>query len=267
MLILKPIGGLGNRIRSIVAGKRIAKHLGIPFGIIWSMDTYHCFCRYERLFSTPQCFLTEECLYQTPFLHYSPSKSPTRIPLKKLTYFVAEENFFYLDSDENVIWGAKDPYRARNPVLAGELQEQFDSLIPSKKIKERVDSFPLGNCIGVHIRREDNRYSNLYCHDNEFKNAIDDVLSHMDLPIFLVTDGIESRNFIRREYPNRVIEYPTRSFSRGSSEEAIEDALIQILLLARTSVIVRSNSSTFSQVASWFGRVPTVDVGLPEHDY
>lgn len=275
-LVVHSHSGLGNRLRALVAGRRVAKKTGRHLCVIWELNDYHLWCPYERLFETPHVIVGTDFVLGMGGAQqqYRVGNEPNFIDPEseaELVY-VWEENFFWMLGDEGVMWGQFSPWKMKNPELRDELLMEFDSLVPAQHIRKRVAEFEAEHfcerVVGVHIRREDNVWSNKHCHDLFFLWEVSKVLQHMpDAKVFLCTDGEQSEQCMRNWFGDRVVTYPVRSLARGRDAEAIEDALISMLLLSRTNLIVRSCSSTFSQVASWFGRVPTIDVGLLQHDW
>lgn len=264
--------GLGNRLRALTSARRVAKRCGRQLVVHWPLDPYHCFCPYERLFTTPHFFAHEPFTTAGVWVdQYAVGKTPTRIdPNSPADHIhVVEDNFIWLKGDRGVVWGQFGPRRMKNHELRDEVKAEFDALVPARHVSREVEAFAgqLGAAVGVHIRREDNVWSNRYCTDDLFLAEVDRALDTRADKVLLATDGPESRRAVRDRYGARVVEYPVRSFARGADPEAVEDALVTMLLLARTRLLIRSVSSTFSQCAAWFGNVPTVDVGLREHNY
>ncbi len=271
-LVVQCHGGLGNRIRALIAGERVARILNRQLCVQWPIDGYHCGCPFNALFDTKHLLVgtinpgAVEC--------FRIKQEPNLIENSLLDYIhIVEENFFWAESDRErgYFWGQFGPSQVRDTMLRDELLQGFNRLKPSSWVGAEVSRFHQSfmegsNVVGVHVRREDNHWSKAFCSDALFVRPIQRFLSsHANPKILLCTDGDESRDFFHRRFPGFIIEYSVRSFDRGGNWMAVQDALICMLLMARCGSIIRSVSSTFSQCASWFGNLSTMNVGRPQH--
>lgn len=273
--VVRCCSGLGNRLRALVAGMRLARRLpGRTFAVIWNLDNYHCFCPMSCLLTNPFFEIRPESLSKTGFIDlHTVSKSPVFIDVdsKSDIIWVEEENFFYARGDEQVMYGQHSPARMRNEQLKKDFLFEFGQLQVLPAIQKQVDNFQAAHIagkaiLGVHVRQGDNLWANLHVPVPAFFPIVDSLLqSHEGL--FLATDCPQARSRFMARYGTKVMVFPCRSLDRGSRIEAVQDALVDMLLLARTRQIVRTASSTFSQCASWWGNVPTVEVGPLEHSW
>jgi hypothetical protein len=269
-LIVKPMSGLGNRLRALLSANRLARLMGRQLGVIWTLDNYHCYCAFNALFQNDFFFTSSHFLTQRAVKSYRIEKKPTRIAdSNDEVIFVEAENFIWSEQDQGIVFGQFPPSKVQNQQLAAELLTEFEALKPVECIVNAVNSFVEENfqhgSIGVHIRREDNYWSNTYCPDVLFFNKLHEVTLSYGGKIFLATDSTETEQRFREYYGQRIVTYPVRSLARGSSPESIIDALIIMLIMARTKILLRSCSSSYSQCASWFGKVPTIEIGKLEH--
>jgi len=72
---------------------------------------------------------------------------------------------------------------------------------------------------------------------------------------FLATDDPAVEDRLKQRYGEKLHTYSKRTLSRGS-QEGIQDAFVDLMLLAQGSEIIGSFSSSFSAVASVFHRAP-----------
>jgi hypothetical protein len=262
-------------MKALVAARRVAMKTGRQLCLHWPVDNYHCLCDFDRLFDVPVFQAGDEfCLGFRRHEFYGPGLGPTFVDPHSPAdcVRVLEENFFWVKGDEGVMWGQHGPRKMANEALKAELLEGFDWLRPRAEISREADRFAAAHfgpfTIGVHARREDNWWSNAHCPDHEFAWALDVALDkRSDATLFVATDGPATEDYLRKRYGDRVITYPVRSLDRGRDPRAIVDALTTLLLLSRAKYLVRSTSTTFSQVAAWVGRLDTVEVGRPEHKW
>lgn len=275
-LVVHCHAGLGNRIRSLVAARRVAKKLDRQLSVIWSVDGYHCGCAYQPLFKTPHV-LINDIEWAKWFEAYRVLKTPNIIKQSPAeVIYVKEENFFWTEEDElsgSVMWGQHGPEFMKNEVVRQELLNEFASLVPNDFVSNEVETFYRQRMAGrkvmaLHIRREDNEWSNTNCDDLHFLNHAQIFLQqNPGSRILLSTDGQESRDLIIKRLGGVVLEYKVRSLDRGTNWRAVQDAFITMLLMSKCDVIARSPSSTFSQCAAWFGNKPTINVGPMQHDW
>ena len=75
-----------------------------------------------------------------------------------------------------------------------------------------------------------------------------------DVKFYLATDSEEVKEEMRYIFGNRIITSPNKA-TRGNLE-GMEDALVEMYLLATTDRILGSSCSTYSMTAASIGRVP-----------
>lgn len=105
--------------------------------------------------------------------------------------------------------------------------------------------------IGIHVRRTDHSGAISLSPDESFFVFLDGQQGDL----FLCTDDEEVEYSFQKRYGNRVISYKKRCRERDT-EIAIQDALIDLCLLAECRFIVGSSASTFSSCASFWGGNP-----------
>jgi hypothetical protein len=76
-----------------------------------------------------------------------------------------------------------------------------------------------------------------------------------DEQIYLACNSAEFQEKIAGHFPGKILFYPKRSLDRASAI-AIEDALIDLIMLSRTKRIIGTKHSSFSKLASLWGNVP-----------
>lgn len=264
-LVVRCHAGLGNRIRALVAGQRLAKKTGRQLAIQWVIDPYHCGCDFNALFDTPHLLVGD---VDGVTESYTVKMGPNFIAESGSDVIhVLEENFFWseIDRPRKVVWGQFGPSQVSDDTLRSELLDEFASLRPNPYVLRETEEFwsnidsPV---VALHVRRGDNDWSNAYCKDEMFLPPLLFFLrSNPRAKILLCTDGEESRKFFLRQFPKSIVEYKVRSLDRGGDWRAVQDAFITMLLMSKCELIIRSVSSTFSQCAAWFGNVPVLGVG------
>jgi hypothetical protein len=261
-------------MRALVAARRAALLLGRSLLVCWDQNHYHLCCDFSRLFANRIIQVGSDYWYaqREKLLCFGVQKQPVVLPSTQApVLLVEEENFFWVAQDKRVVWGQYGPHRVALEPWREELLEAFAWLQPAPAILRAVEAYRQASfgprVLGVHIRHGDNLWSNTHTSDPLFAEVIAAELERLDAQLFVCTDDPQTNQRLQWWFGKRVLTYPVRSLERGRDPEAIEDALICMLLLARTQKIIRSSGSSFSQVASWLGNVPTVDVGPHEHSY
>ena len=157
--------------------------------------------------------------------------------------------------------------------------EVFQELSATQEILDRTERFCArffrSEMIGAHLRRGD-----FLCQRPHVAGNTSIVLGHLDdyllrcpkAGIFLCTDerstdqetsAAESAGIVEifsRRYGNRLVRWRPRSLDR-STPEAIQDALIDLLLLRQSTCFVGTKGSSFSELAVLGREVPSVFCG------
>ncbi len=116
--------------------------------------------------------------------------------------------------------------------------------------------------IGVHIRRKDHltflkKDHRLVCPTKLFVEAMENILhANPETKFFLATDDEKEEKLIRRLFPDAVIVYEKEGSSRNTTK-GMQDALVDWLLLSKTSRIIAPYASSFSEEASAVNRIKT----------
>lgn len=109
--------------------------------------------------------------------------------------------------------------------------------------------------VGLHIRRRDNRKSIRHSPTDAFIAAMEDaVANNPETRFFLATDSPAEEARLRRHFGDRILTR-RRKLSRLHTS-GLQDALVDLILLSRTSRVIGSHWSSFSEVAAEIGRIP-----------
>ena len=149
--------------------------------------------------------------------------------------------------------------------------EMSRRLVPTQRIQIRIESYSRNTkngeaTIGIHIRRTDHGQARLVP-DDPFEQVIETIVA--DYPktnIFLATDNPHTENRFCKKY--NLLTYK-KDWRRGSLPEFtgdirirhsnIEDALVDMMVLAQSNAIFASPSS-FSRVAAQIGNCPIINM-------
>lgn len=266
MIVIKPYGGLGNRLRSLDSAIALSDCTRHSLKMIWDANE-ELNCSFSSLFNAPEDFDLKEI--STSYLsrkfqekiaiifHFTGINYPFSfdcvlhendlMKLKSRGYdFCKLKNFknIYINSNGRFLSPGK-PYNYLSPV---------------SDIKQKVDELCIDfddNCIGVHIRRTDNQLSIKKSPIEKFIELMKaEEKQNPEQKFFLSTDSPRAENDIEKAFKGKIIKYD-KELSR-KKEQGVKDALIDMLCLSRTSKIIGSYWSSFSEVAAEMGNIPLV---------
>jgi hypothetical protein len=144
----------------------------------------------------------------------------------------------------------------------GESELDFSIFSLHAPEQEEIDSVSRNfteNTVGIHIRRTDNANAIRYSPTEAFIGAMKNrVALDPDIKFFLTTDCRDTEKKIKSVFGERVITR-NREVSR-SSFQGMRDAVVDLFLLARTTDILGSYYSTFSETAASIGGIQWVTV-------
>jgi hypothetical protein len=263
-------GGLANRLMVLVSGVVVAEATGRTFRMLWPR-TPACGATFRQLFGgdwpVTDVVKLESSLWR---LNIRDRRNPIPDLLTDSRPAILFGHSYWLVRPWE--FPAHAPLHAR---CAG-LLTQLD---PLPEIARRVQAFQARHfrptMIGVHLRRGDylNRHPELCENTTAAMVAVDRFLADMpDAGILLGTDdgaadprgGPTRREGVRemldRRYGARVVQTEPRTLDRRTPD-AIQDALVDLLLLRSTQAFVGTPISTFSELVAFGRAVPTVRVG------
>jgi hypothetical protein len=140
--------------------------------------------------------------------------------------------------------------------LEGETDYSFIKPTESvNSIVENISKNIRSNTCGIHIRRAEPEWS-VKNPSSFYINQIDNLINvDSSVTFYLSTDSVEEEDCFKKAYGDRIIVYQKRSLNRGKAS-AIEDALIDLICLSKTSRIIGTYGSSFSEIASRLGSIP-----------
>jgi hypothetical protein len=133
----------------------------------------------------------------------------------------------------------------------------YDKFIPKHSLQSRIHETTgkFNKTIGVHIRRTDHHYAIQNSPTQLFMEIISTYLEEDKLnTAFLCTDDEETKNEILDRFGSKIFTADIKSLKRDDPK-GIEDALVDLMCLAKTNKIFGSHFSSFSQVAADIGRI------------
>lgn len=249
-VIARVRGGLCNRIKCLISAQRIAQRYSKTLLLSWPVDE-DCGCGFSDLFENRIAEISQEEALRlscnSGYQVYDSWRLLT-LPEERLG-----RNFSraYVSREGNNI----DFEYERIPLIIREdILKYVRRLMPNKGITEKVEEFHKKfdrGSVSVNIRSWPGENRSVFFDIRNLYKVMD---KEKTGNFFVVCDSADVLEQIRQRYGARVLTYPRRTFPGDrKSREGIQDALIELLLLAGNKSLKASYLSTFSEMAWWFG--------------
>lgn len=268
-----PVGGLGNRMRAVASAVSLGKELGVSVHVGWFKD-WALNAEFASLFKLPALLGVK--ISDVPSLMYwaldRPRKKNLFIPrvFQSLMFgrcmyekemgglFDSKTDFSNYDFKTG-----KRLYMASFHPFFRYSRELFDSLfVPNASVRGKIDercSAFANYTIGIHVRRTDNVLSIKESPIELFYEYIDlELKEHSDMAVYLATDSEEVKKCFIKRYGTMIITSEYKA-DRGTTD-GIQDGIVDLYSLSRTSRIYGSFASSFSELAAEIGDIPLVIV-------
>lgn len=266
-ICLNAIGGLANRMRAIAAARSLAKDLSCRLAVVW-MPLPELNAEFKDLFvaSETDFDLLTPTKWQYLIKYSMPRKKNFLIPkLYQKTFF-----------DKVLTDGDCFSQRYEGKELLQLLSKSHSSLIisglnfynydagdiakifrPTEEIRAIVDKYAASfssPTIGLHIRRTDNDMSIKHSPTELFIAEIDRTIAGCpEANFYLASDDNATKEMLKSKYGDKIITNDV-GLDRNDNQ-SIKSAWVEMLTLARTSRIVGSYYSSFSEMAAMIGNI------------
>ena len=269
ILTLVPAGGLANRMRAIASAVTLARHHHFTLHIVWHRDS-GLNCNFEQLFQSFQASDIEvrNAIFYDRFFCDRPRKGNFQLtrytlPLRFdgiLHDSICAEAFSKQTFDFNQWLPVhRHPFIATCyelcPVSSQTYRELF---IPIDEIDSCVHDYTeqfSTHTVGVHIRRTDNIMSiagsPLELFIQEMKKETE---QNHDTKFFVASDSEEVKQELKKYFGTRIIT-SSRPADRNSIH-GMQDGAVDFFTLSRTSKILGSTYSSFSEISAAFNNTP-----------
>ncbi len=259
-ITIVPVSGLGNRIRVVASAIKVAEDLDVKIRVVWQ-SAWDCRAGFEELFQpfssgqvsicqgnfmdTPATkdnlllpMLLRKFRYQTEFRCFRPSGA---VDLRSL---IGQGQSFYMDTCY-----ALGPYSREHVRRCFRLRHDLE-----KQVEETAAGFP-SRTLGIHVRRTDNRMAIKFSPLTAFRQKIDAMLDNGEVEgLFLSTDDDRVRDYFCKTYGSRLI--TRRVVLNRNSLQGMRDAVVDLWCLSRTSRLLGSYYSSFSETAAELSGIP-----------
>jgi len=237
-MFLQVCAGLANRLRATVSGICAAQDLGVPLMISWPWEVT-CAATFKDLFEpVPHVVIVEIYNYKARMClspaDWEREKTESEISIKSYGQF-----------------HQSDPER---------WLQTLRSLKPKAEFLNSVKKLIVGNVIGVHIRRTDNKVS---CERSPTSAFIAEMKKYKkDTVFFIATDDNKEWYTLLNTFSAERLIRATTNRSRDTSD-GMRAAFIDFLCLAACTEILGSAGSSFSEMAAAYGDRPLCTVTNP----
>ena len=257
MLTIEPYGGLCNRLRSLDSAISLAVKIDRPIHLIWKRNK-ELNCNFSSLFLLPD----QVKKLSQPYMPILLRRIFKKINLLRFKYQIT----LYQHDIENLIdqnfnfenLKKYDSIYIATPGKFFDNPHRFSQFKPLPKINSVVDEITKdfnSETIGVHVRRTDNLKSKSVSKIRKFIEQMQtEVILNAKTKFFLATDDALTENIFIRKFHKKIIVYPKRALKRNKPI-AIEDALIDLLCLSKTSRILGSYWSSFTDTAAQINNI------------
>lgn len=260
-------GGLGNRLGALLGAMNLSKRLDADYEILWP-QTRWCGCLFDDLFEGNLSFINIE-KSMSDFVkekNITLQNSHIKFDFPDTEYVHPEGDLNYnFNNHQNIIYNnhSTPSYIHENDVI-----NLLSELKIKKEILDELNLFISNNNIndevlGVHIRKTDNPMKlsdELYVRfvrDNQHKR------------IFVCSDDEEIEKRLKNEFSNvitRTKKDYVQKFIEGDwrigdyfnvtrSRDSVIDAFLDMLILSRTNIASKPNTSSFLTFAIRYNKI------------
>jgi len=265
-IIVRPYGGLGNRLRCIASAHHFAASYNIPIQIIWHRN-YELNCKFQDLFEHRTFVVHEKQSFvgrgqYLRLIESVMSKIATKVHGKTYLVKANQENHpkqLFINHIKRllagefhtlVISGCQDFYSEHS---------DYGIFRPTAQLRlvigQIVSDFKKPT-YGIHIRRGDHKasiqHSPLYLFEKVIRNMLN---KNPNARFYIATDSLEVERHLYDLFGNDTILSRKKSFSRNTPN-GVKDALIDMWVLSCTDKIFGSYNSSFSMVSAKIGNKP-----------
>lgn len=257
-IILLPYGGLANRMRALESACALADRLDARIVVIWTEAGMEC--PIEHLFSPPPRVIRVWDLHRKTLLSILKRDALAAMRRAIGAHTIKEREAISLGGDLEAWRGIL----AKGPVFVCSCQRFSPSLQPYRDfaiapaLLAKAASIRAHwgvEIVGVHIRRTDNLWSIQQSPTSAFFREMDvEIARAPNTRFFVATDDPSEEASMVERYGDRILRTEKRSLDRKQLS-AVEDAMVDFLLLAGTRKIIGSGASSFSEEAARFGGI------------
>lgn len=270
-LIVNPIGGLANRMRSIASGLSLASDMQIPVRVMWPVNRDLNIC-YDKLFcrdSLP-CPLADINGKVDLFCYDIPRKRNLYLPK---AFRIMGSGCRLSDADELPRFignpeglrehaaSAKNRLQIRSgleyyPFDVNVYRRIFTPVESVQRLAASLCDMPPSEMTGLHVRRTDNVEAITRSPLRLFEEVVERQIAIDSSAIFYIaSDSDEVKRSLVTRFGSKHFRYSTMKVSRTTAQ-GMQMALAEMLVLSQCKKIYGSYWSSYSEAAAMLGNVP-----------
>lgn len=265
MIVLKPTGGLCNRLRAIDSGVLLSEKINKPLRVLWMLSP-DLNCSYNSLFESPKKFtvVNVKAAQRSSFKLVNKVKFLYDYGMARVKYqhVIFQTQMGHL-REQGYDFTQLSKYRSVYITCCNRFyrtERKFQPLEPIPIIRSAVEAIAKKyspHTVGVHIRRTDHHAINPHSSIQGFIDAMNvEIEQNPDTKFYLATDSAEVMSQLTQFFEDRII-WRSKDYGRNT-QSGIQDALIDLLCLSRASKIIGSRFSSFSGTAAQLNDIPAV---------
>jgi hypothetical protein len=268
-IILIPTSGLANRLRIMAVSIKLARESGKKLVIYWDKNE-GLMAEFKNLFEE----IKEVSVQRIPlkykiWIKMSPYSSKL-LGLDDWYLRLFNFDFIFLDRMAELVWHnklnlQKEVDRAKKVLICSGQEinhfnlKDYALFVPKLDLQTIIDAISkkfTTDTIGVHIRATDHEISKKYSPLPVFiKKMEDEIICNSEVRFFLATDEEKYQDHLLKKFGHDRIIFHKKVFGR-SVTKGVKDAVVDLFCLSRTSKILGSYFSSFSQIAGRLGNIP-----------
>ena len=263
MIYIEPIGGLCNRMRSVLSAYKYAVDNSMDMTVLWWCHD-ECNCRFEDIFDLSAMKEKSEIginVINMPFVgngylfrkirHYIKNRTVCKIKNKcELVINDADRESIKDKNADNIYISSYNEWY--------DTKGQYEFFILCKELRKRAEQIRseyTDYMVGIHIRRTDNSVSIEHSSTEMFIKVMKSIIDkNENAGFYLATDDLSIRDIMYKQFGNRII-CKKEIVMKRDSLKGIEDAIIDLLNLSFCKMIIGSYYSSFSEVAALIGKI------------
>jgi hypothetical protein len=263
MIVINPKGGLCNRLRVINSGLGLSKCIERPLKVLWYLSP-ECHCSFYSLFQKPDDFDVVDLKAARPIqskvirkFHKMCDRRLLRLKYQRVLMQDDVDQLLKQKYDFNHLCSARSVYICCCNRFY-EMHQRFPFLKPIPSLQQIVDRYTgqYDACtVGVHIRRTDHRMAIQHSFDAGFIDAMKhEIQHHPNVKFYVASDSPDVMSRFTELFSDRIIWHPKEY--RRDTPKGVQDALIDLLCLSKTTKVIGSYYSSFSETAAQIHRIP-----------
>lgn len=266
-IIIEPFAGLANRMRVIVSGLWLQQQLNAKLTCVWN-ESNELNAPFEKLFMPIEGLnqLKNSSKYKYAKATNQPDyiRKIVAVSINKIfgiDYCIKEPNLikntWHAKADVRKIAAAYDTLYFFTCEEFGATDAMYAVFKPIEEIQIKIDSLTAKfnrHTVGIHVRRTDNVKAIIGSPIDQYIGKMDEAIRQSpDCNFYLATDDPLVEQALVERYGDLIITHK-KDYSRETIG-GMQDAVTDLFCLSRTSRLIGSYWSSFTDVAAKLGNI------------